>query len=163
WACRCRTSRRRWARRDRCRGGGWRSPSGRTGCWSSTTRTTPTRSRCGPRWPRWSACPAAGGRGPGPGRWPSWAAAPRPGTGAPAEHEAVGHLAATVGVERVVVVGSEAGRIGAGTRREPSWRGESVHVPDVRAAVELLRREVRAGDVVLVKASRAAGLERVAQ
>jgi len=82
---------------------------------------------------------------------------------AAAEHEAVGHLAAMLGVDRVVVVGSEAGRIGAGTRREPSWRGESVHVPDVRAAVELLRREVRTGDVVLVKASRAAGLERVAQ
>jgi UDP-N-acetylmuramoyl-tripeptide--D-alanyl-D-alanine ligase len=82
---------------------------------------------------------------------------------AAAEHEAVGNLAATLGVDRVVVVGPEAGPIGVGTRREPAWRGESVHVPDVRAAVELLRREVRAGDVVLVKASRVDGLERVAQ
>ena len=35
-------------------------------------------------------------------------------------------------------------------------------VPDVDAAVELLRKEVRPGDVVLVKASRAVGLERLA-
>ena len=32
-------------------------------------------------------------------------------------------------------------------------------VPDVAAALELLREEVRPDDVVLVKASRAAGLE----
>jgi UDP-N-acetylmuramoyl-tripeptide--D-alanyl-D-alanine ligase len=37
-----------------------------------------------------------------------------------------------------------------------------VVVPDVPAALALLAREVRPGDVVLVKASRGAGLERVA-
>jgi UDP-N-acetylmuramoyl-tripeptide--D-alanyl-D-alanine ligase len=36
-------------------------------------------------------------------------------------------------------------------------------VSDVRAAVDLLRSELRPGDVVLVKASRSVGLERVAQ
>jgi UDP-N-acetylmuramoyl-tripeptide--D-alanyl-D-alanine ligase len=35
-------------------------------------------------------------------------------------------------------------------------------VPDVAEAVALLRDELRPGDVVLVKASRAASLERVA-
>ena len=35
-------------------------------------------------------------------------------------------------------------------------------VPDVDAAVSLLRERLVPGDVVLVKASRAAGLERVA-
>ena len=34
-------------------------------------------------------------------------------------------------------------------------------MPDAEAAVRLLRNELRAGDVVLVKASRAASLERV--
>jgi UDP-N-acetylmuramoyl-tripeptide--D-alanyl-D-alanine ligase len=84
------------------------------------------------------------------------------GVAAEAEHEALGRVAATLGVDRVVVVGAEATAIAAGASREGSWRGESVHVPDVRAAIELVRRELRPGDVVLVKASRAAGLERVA-
>ncbi len=84
------------------------------------------------------------------------------GADAAAEHEALGRVAATLGVDRVVVVGPDATGIAAGLRGEGSWRGESVHVPDGRAAVELLRRELRPGDVILVKASRAAGLERVA-
>jgi len=37
-----------------------------------------------------------------------------------------------------------------------------VHVSDAEAAVDLLGRELRPGDVVLVKASRSVGLERVA-
>jgi len=84
------------------------------------------------------------------------------GADAAAEHEALGRLAARLGVDRVVVVGAEAAGIERGTTRDGSWEGESVHVPNVQAAVRLLRRELRPGDVVLVKASRAAGLERVA-
>ena len=84
------------------------------------------------------------------------------GADAGAEHEALGRLVARLGVDRVVVVGAEAAGIERGTTRDESWEGESVHVPDVQAAVRLLRRELRPGDVVLVKASRAAGLERVA-
>jgi UDP-N-acetylmuramoyl-tripeptide--D-alanyl-D-alanine ligase len=84
------------------------------------------------------------------------------GAGAVAEHEAVGRLAARLGVDRVVVVGAEAGGIADGATGDGSWGGESVHVPDVQAAVRLLRQQLRPGDVVLVKASRAAGLERVA-
>jgi UDP-N-acetylmuramoyl-tripeptide--D-alanyl-D-alanine ligase len=37
-----------------------------------------------------------------------------------------------------------------------------VHVSDAQAAIDLLRSELRPGDVVLVKASRSVGLERVA-
>jgi UDP-N-acetylmuramoyl-tripeptide--D-alanyl-D-alanine ligase len=84
------------------------------------------------------------------------------GPAAAVEHEALGRLAATLGVDRLVLVGAEAEPIGSGALREESFRGESVHVPDVPAAVALLRAELRPGDVVLVKASRAAGLERVA-
>ena len=36
-------------------------------------------------------------------------------------------------------------------------------MPDVEAAIELLRAELRPADVVLIKASRAARLERVAE
>ena len=49
-----------------------------------------------------------------------------------------------------------------GAALEGSWDGEARWVPDVDAAIALLRAELRPGDVVLVKASRSAGLERVA-
>ncbi|MDT3400020.1 UDP-N-acetylmuramoyl-tripeptide--D-alanyl-D-alanine ligase [Streptomyces sp. B1866] len=82
----------------------------------------------------------------------------------PAEHDAVGRLAVRLNVSRLVAVGGqEAAWLDTGARNEGSWGEESVHVSDVRAAVGLLRSELRPGDVVLVKASRAAGLERVAQ
>ena len=41
---------------------------------------------------------------------------------------------------------------------EGSWGAETVSVPDGDAALALLRAEVQPGDVVLVKASNAAGL-----
>ncbi len=45
---------------------------------------------------------------------------------------------------------------------EGVWGGESAWVSDVDEALELLARSLRAGDIVLVKASRSIGLERVA-
>jgi UDP-N-acetylmuramoyl-tripeptide--D-alanyl-D-alanine ligase len=84
------------------------------------------------------------------------------GEGAGAEHETLGRLAARLGVDRLVVVGAGAALVHDGARADTTWRGESVQVPDVAAATDLLRHELRPGDVVLVKASRAAGLERVA-
>jgi UDP-N-acetylmuramoyl-tripeptide--D-alanyl-D-alanine ligase len=45
---------------------------------------------------------------------------------------------------------------------EGSWGEESIWVPSPEAAMELLDAEVQPGDVVLVKASRAIGLERIA-
>jgi UDP-N-acetylmuramoyl-tripeptide--D-alanyl-D-alanine ligase len=80
------------------------------------------------------------------------------------EHDAIGRLAVRVDVSRLVAVGTgAASRIAGGAALEGSWDGEAVGVPDVEAAVALLRAEVRPGDVVLVKASRAVGLERVAE
>lgn len=75
-----------------------------------------------------------------------------------AEHEAIGRQAAQLGIARVVAVGAGAAGIHQAARREPSWAGESGAVPDTDAAFELLRRELRAGDVVLLKSSRDAGL-----
>lgn len=70
-----------------------------------------------------------------------------------AGHEQVGALAAELGVDLVVVVGEAARPIHHGAvARE--WEGESVPVADQDAAVAVLRRELRAGDVVLVKGSR---------
>ena len=79
-----------------------------------------------------------------------------------AEHEAVGRLAAELGVARVIAVGSDARPVLDGVALEGSTRTDAIGVPDVDAAVEVLRAELRPGDVVLVKASRAASLERVA-
>ncbi len=78
------------------------------------------------------------------------------------EHDAVGRLAVRLDVSQLVVVGEEAKPIHLGASLEGSWNEESVHVPDVDAAVAFLRGALRPGDIVLVKASRAAGLERVA-
>ncbi|GAC1331620.1 MAG: UDP-N-acetylmuramoyl-tripeptide--D-alanyl-D-alanine ligase [Mycobacteriales bacterium] len=77
-------------------------------------------------------------------------------------HDAMGRLVVRLGVSRLVVVGANAARLHAGATLEGSWGGESVLVEDVAAAIDLLRAELAPGDVVLVKASRAAGLERVA-
>lgn len=96
------------------------------------------------------------------------------GEAAMAEHEAVGRLAAQLGVTRVVAVGARAAGIQRGAAAELA-RGaahdlarsvheqEAVQVPDAQAALALVANELRSGDVVLVKASRSVGLERLAQ
>jgi UDP-N-acetylmuramoyl-tripeptide--D-alanyl-D-alanine ligase len=70
------------------------------------------------------------------------------------EHRRIGRRAAELAIDRVVVIGDGA--------RPIAQTVEAVVVPDVASAVELLEHEVRSGDVVLVKASRSIGLERVA-
>jgi UDP-N-acetylmuramoyl-tripeptide--D-alanyl-D-alanine ligase len=49
-----------------------------------------------------------------------------------------------------------------GAKAEPGWTGELIHAADADAALDALRNRLAPGDVVLVKASRSAGLERVA-
>jgi UDP-N-acetylmuramoyl-tripeptide--D-alanyl-D-alanine ligase len=81
-----------------------------------------------------------------------------------AEHDAVGRLAVRLNVGKLVAVGGrEASWLQLGAYNEGSWGEESVHVSDAQAAIDLLRSELRPGDVVLVKASRVVGLESVAQ
>ncbi len=84
------------------------------------------------------------------------------GAASPDEHRAVGRLAGRLGVDRVVAVGDGARPIGDGATEAGTTREEPVQVADVEAAGAMLAAELRPGDVVLVKASRAAGLERVA-
>ncbi|MFJ6698670.1 UDP-N-acetylmuramoyl-tripeptide--D-alanyl-D-alanine ligase [Streptomyces sp. NPDC091272] len=80
------------------------------------------------------------------------------------EHDAVGRLAVRLNVSKLVAVGGrEASWLQLGAYNEGSWGEESVHVSDTQAAIDLLRGELRPGDVVLVKASRSVGLESVAQ
>jgi len=77
-----------------------------------------------------------------------------------AEHDSIGRLAVRLDVSRLVVVGT--GRAMSamhhGAVMEGSWGSESVMVADADAALALLREELRTGDVVLVKASKSAGL-----
>jgi UDP-N-acetylmuramoyl-tripeptide--D-alanyl-D-alanine ligase len=76
------------------------------------------------------------------------------------EHDRIGRLAVRLDVTRLVVVGT--GRAMSamhhGAVMEGSWGAEAVMVPDADAALALLRAELEPGDVVLVKASNAAGL-----
>lgn len=74
-------------------------------------------------------------------------------------HHELGTLVGSLGVQRVVAVGEPArpiidGAAGSGCRTD--W------VADTEAAVALLRGQLRSGEVLLVKGSRSAGLERVA-
>jgi UDP-N-acetylmuramoyl-tripeptide--D-alanyl-D-alanine ligase len=80
-----------------------------------------------------------------------------------AAHDAIGRLAVRLDVSLLVAVGEPARPIANGAALEGSWAGEAQWVPDREAAVRLLLPQLAAGDVVLVKGSRAAGLERVAQ
>src|SRR4051812_17748487 len=79
------------------------------------------------------------------------------------EHEAAGALAASLGVDVLIVVGEQARHLHAGALASPGWSGEALWEPDAEAAGRTAATVVRPGDVVLVKASRAAGLERVGE
>ena len=79
------------------------------------------------------------------------------------EHDAVGRLVARLDVQHLVVVGNGARPMLSGAQLESSGRTEAIFVPDVEAAAELLNRQLESGDVVLVKASRAVGLERLVE
>ena len=80
-----------------------------------------------------------------------------------AEHDAIGRLVVRLDVNRLVVVGSGARTMFLGAGLEGSWGNEAMFVDDVVGALNVLQDELAPGDVVLVKASRAAGLERVAE
>ena len=103
------------------------------------------------------------GRAPGAGRTVAVLGEMRElGASSDDEHDAVGRLAASLDIDLLVVVGEQAEALHRGARREEGQAGESVAVADADAATAYLRDRLRPGDVVLVKAARAAGLERVA-
>jgi UDP-N-acetylmuramoyl-tripeptide--D-alanyl-D-alanine ligase len=66
----------------------------------------------------------------------------------------VGRLVADLSVDRLLVVGEQAAPIHQAATAAANWGGVSVLVSDQEAAVDALRRELRPGDVVLVKGSR---------
>ncbi|RZT85171.1 UDP-N-acetylmuramoyl-tripeptide--D-alanyl-D-alanine ligase [Pseudonocardia sediminis] len=72
------------------------------------------------------------------------------GEGSAGVHAEIAALAGQLGADRLVALGC------------PDYGERAEHVADVAEALTLLRAEIEPGDVVLVKASRSAGLERVA-
>ncbi|NMI00233.1 UDP-N-acetylmuramoyl-tripeptide--D-alanyl-D-alanine ligase [Pseudonocardia acidicola] len=88
-----------------------------------------------------------------PGRRRTWAVLGRMaelGEQAAAAHAEVAATARELGVDRLVAVD------------HPEYGPTAEHVTGLDAALELLRTELRPGDVMLVKASRAVGLDRIA-
>ncbi|MGY1830262.1 UDP-N-acetylmuramoyl-tripeptide--D-alanyl-D-alanine ligase [Geodermatophilus sp. SYSU D01180] len=86
------------------------------------------------------------------------------GPDADAEHERLGRDAIAAGVDLLVAVGPDAvgmvsGATAAGARHGEGHGAQVASVPDRAAALDLLSEVLVPGDVVLVKASRAHGLE----
>ena len=99
----------------------------------------------------------------GAGRRRSWAVLGEMaelGEDAISEHDRIGRLAVRLDVSRLIVVGigRSMSAMHHGAVMEGSWGGEAAIVADADAALILLRAELQPGDVVLVKASNAAGL-----
>ena len=84
------------------------------------------------------------------------------GDDAPQAHTELGREVARTGVQRLVVVGGD-GPVAALHEAATAGGVDSHLVPDAAAAADMISAGVAPGDVVLVKASRSAGLERVAQ
>ena len=74
------------------------------------------------------------------------------------EHDRLGLLAVRLGIDQLVVVGRDARALHLGAIAQGSWDGESIFVESMDEAYELLVRETRPGDLVLVKSSNSAGL-----
>lgn len=79
------------------------------------------------------------------------------------EHDAIGRLAVRLDISRLICVGAATKVMHLAASNEGSWGDESTWVPDADAAIALLDAELRPGDVVLVKASRAVGLEAITE
>ncbi len=85
------------------------------------------------------------------------------GAEADAAHADIGRVAVECGVDVMVVVGAEARPVGTGARAAARGSVEVVDVTDAAAALDAVAQRAEPGDAVLVKASRAVGLERVAE
>jgi UDP-N-acetylmuramoyl-tripeptide--D-alanyl-D-alanine ligase len=79
------------------------------------------------------------------------------------EHERVGELVARLGIDHLIVVGNRAAAIAVGAEREGVEPERIVRVEAVEDAVRSVRELAREGDVVLLKGSRVAGLETIAE
>jgi UDP-N-acetylmuramoyl-tripeptide--D-alanyl-D-alanine ligase len=79
------------------------------------------------------------------------------------EHERLGELAARIRVDRLITVGDAAKTIATAGIREGVEPENVASYQDAEQALEDVRRSARPGDLVLFKASRAVGLETLAE
>jgi UDP-N-acetylmuramoyl-tripeptide--D-alanyl-D-alanine ligase len=79
------------------------------------------------------------------------------------EHDRLGELVVRLGVDRLITVGRVARTVAGAALREGAVPDSVVSVDTPAEAAVDVRAWARAGDVVLVKGSRVAGLERVAE
>jgi UDP-N-acetylmuramoyl-tripeptide--D-alanyl-D-alanine ligase len=79
------------------------------------------------------------------------------------EHEKVGELVVRIGVDRLITVGGPARAIARAAIREGQLVEDVASFDDPADAAAEILRWVRDGDVVLLKGSRVAALERVAE
>jgi UDP-N-acetylmuramoyl-tripeptide--D-alanyl-D-alanine ligase len=79
------------------------------------------------------------------------------------EHERVGELAARLGIDRLITVGTEAKAIAVAGVREGVEPDAVASYDDREAALADVLAHAREGDLVLVKASRVVGLESLAE
>jgi UDP-N-acetylmuramoyl-tripeptide--D-alanyl-D-alanine ligase len=79
------------------------------------------------------------------------------------EHERIGELAARIRVDRLIAVGRSARSIADAGLREGVEPDNVASYDDPDDALDDVRRTARAGDLVLFKGSRVAGLERLAE
>jgi UDP-N-acetylmuramoyl-tripeptide--D-alanyl-D-alanine ligase len=73
-------------------------------------------------------------------------------------HADIGELVVRLNIGRTVVVGEGARPVFQAAELEGSWGSEAVFVPTLSEAREVLRAELRPGDIVLFKSSRDSGL-----
>jgi len=79
------------------------------------------------------------------------------------EHEKLGELIVRIGVQRLITVGEMARAIARAAIREGQLPDEVASYDEPSEAADDVRAWAAPGDVVLVKGSRVAGLERVAE
>lgn len=79
------------------------------------------------------------------------------------DHDHIGRLVVRLNVGQLVVVGGAGRHIHAAAGLEGSWDGESVIVGTASEAYDLLRGELRDGDVVLVMGATVHGLDHLSE
>jgi UDP-N-acetylmuramoyl-tripeptide--D-alanyl-D-alanine ligase len=78
-------------------------------------------------------------------------------------HREVGRVVAEAGIDLVVTVGPVAQGIADGAASVPGWSGRALPTAGRDEALAAVRENVAAADVVLIKASRGAALEHIAE